>query len=210
VELRRLGAAFARGCTFGALAYALSLWVLVAGNLLFDGSFATAPLETLVALIAAAVYLLVTGMVFGLAIGLLAVGHAMVGKWVVLPALAVPAGVALALWLGADMLAGRAQAVLDAVVVAAAERDWFFHGAGKVAHAGPIALVVVLPLLFLDLGAILVDPGVLGVLGLLVLALAGLVLAGAVPAALASMGVVLAGYVRGLQGRWRMWVKIQV
>ena len=210
MELRRLGAAFARGCTFGTLAYALILWVLVAGNLLFDGSFARTPLGTLVALTAAAVYLIVTGAVFGLAIGLLAVGRAMVGKWVVLPALAVPAGVALALWLGADMLAARAQAVLDAVVLAAAERDLILHDLGEVGHAGPVALVVVLPLLFLDLGAILVDPGVLGALGLLVLALAAVVLAGGVPAALISMGVVLAGYVRGLMGRWRMWVKIQV
>jgi hypothetical protein len=210
VELRRLATAFARGCTLGTLAYALCLWVLVAGNLLFDGSFARAPVETVVALMAAAVYLIVTGAVFGLATGLLAVGRAMVGKWAVLPALAVPAGVALALWCGADMLAARAQAVLDAVVVAAAERDWLIHDLGQVEHAGPVALVIVMPLLFLEFGAILVDPGVLGVLGLLVLALAGVVIAGGVPATVVSLGVVLAAYVRGLLGRWRMWAKIQV
>ena len=165
VEIRRLAKAFARGCTLGTLAYALCLWVLVAGNLLFDGSFARSPFETLMALIAAAAYLLVIA---------------------------------------------RADAVLDALAVAAYERDWLIQDAGKVGHAGPIALVVVLPLLFLDLGAILLDPEVLGVLALLVLSLAGLVLAGGVPAAAVSMLVVLASYMRRLNGRWRMWIKVQV
>ncbi len=210
LELRRLGTAFARGCRLGTLGYALCLWVLVAGTLLFDGSFVRSPFETLMALAAAAVYLVVTGLVFGLATGLLAVGHAMVGAWVVLPAIAVPAGVALAVWIGGDFLDVRARAVLDAVAVAAAERDWLIQDAGKVGHAGPIALVIVLPLLFLDLGGILVDPQVLGLQALLVLALAGLVVAGAVPAAALSMGVVLARYVRRLNGRWRMWMKVQV
>lgn len=210
VEIRRLAMAFARGCTLGTLAYALCLWVLVAGNLLFDGSFARSPFETIMALIAAAAYLVVTGLVFGLATGLLAVGRAMVGPWVVLPAIAVPAGVAVALWLGNELLAARADAVLDAITVAAYERDWLIHDAGKVGHAGPVALVVVLPLLFIELGAILVDPQVLGKLALLVLSLAGLVLAGGVPAAVASMLVVLATYMRSLDGRRRMWIKVQV
>ena len=208
VELRRLWAAFRRGCLRGTVCYALCLWVLVAGNMLFDGCFTRAPLDALLALLAAAVYLAVTGLVFGMAIGLLAVGWAMVGAWVVLPALAVPIGVALAVWLGADVLAIRAHAVLDALAVAAAERDWLVSSAGKAAHAGPIALVIVLPLLFLDLGALLLDPGVLVALALLVLSLAGLVAAGAVPAAMLSLLFVVAVYLRSLRGRWKTWSRI--
>lgn len=208
VELRRLGAAFRRGCLRGTLCYAVCLWVLVAGNMLFDGCFARAPLDASLALVAAAAYLLVTGLVFGMAIGLLAIGWAMVGAWAVLPALAVPFGVVLALWLGADMLAIRAGAVLDALAVAAAERDWLVSGAGKAAHAGPIALVIVLPLLFLDLGMLLVDPGVLAVLALLILSLALLVAAGAVPAVVLSLLFVVAVYLRRLRSRWRLWSRI--
>ena len=97
------------------MCYALCLWVLVAGNMLFDGCFARAPLDALLALVAAALYLAVTGLVFGMAVGLLAVGWAMVGAWAVLPAAVVPVGVALAVWLGADLLAVRADAVLEAL-----------------------------------------------------------------------------------------------
>lgn len=208
VELRRLGLAFRRGCLRGTLCYAVCLWVLVAGNMLFDGCFARAPVDSLLALIAAALYLLITGLVFGMAIGLLAIGWAMVRRWVILPIVAVPIGVAVTVWLGADILTARAHAVLDALAVAAAERDWFVSGAGKAAHAGPIALVVVLPLLFLDLGSLLLDPGVLAVLALLILSLAGLVAAGAVPAALLSLSVVVAVYLRSLRGRWKTWSRI--
>mgnify|MGYP000066505463 CR=1 FL=1 len=38
---------------------------------------------------------------------------------------------------------------------------------------------------------------------------AGLVLAGAVPTLGLSLGLVLAGYVRRLRGRWRMWSRHQ-
>jgi hypothetical protein len=208
VELRRLGAAFRRGCLRGTLCYALCLWVLVAGNMLFDGCFARSPFDALLALVAAALYLLITGLVFGMAIGLLAVGWAMVRHWVILPIVAVPIGVIVTVWLGADILTARAHAVLDALAVAAAERDWLVSGAGKAAHAGPIALVVVLPLLFLDLGALLIDPNVLAVLALLILSLAGLVAAGAVPAALLSLLFVVAVYLRSLRGRWKTWSRI--
>jgi len=142
-------------------------------------------------------------------VGLLAVGWAMVGAWALVPVVVVPLGVTLALWLGAGLLAGRAEAVVEALAIAAAERDWLVSGAGKVAHAGPVALIVLLPLLFLDLGALVLDASVLGALALLFLAFAGLVLAGAVPTLGLSLGLVLAGYVKRLRGRWRMWSRHQ-
>ena len=67
----------------------------------------------------------------------------------------------------------------------------------------------VMPLLFLALGALVLDASVLGALALLFLAFAGLVLAGAVPTLGLSLGLVLAGYVRRLRGRWRMWSRHQ-
>lgn len=209
LELRRLWAAFRSGCRRGTLAYAACLWLVVAGTLVFDGAFARAPAGAIGTLLAAAVYLLGTGLVFGVVVGLLAVGWAMVGAWALVPVVAVPLGVVLALWLGAGLLAGRAEAVVEALAIAAAERDWLVSGAGKVAHAGPVALVVLLPLLFLDLGALVLDASVLGALALLFLAFAGLVLAGAVPTLGLSLGLVLAGYVRRLRGRWRMWSRHQ-
>jgi hypothetical protein len=209
LELRRLLAAFRRGCLRGTLAYAACLWLLVAGNLVFDGAFARAPVAAIGTLVAAALYLLTTGLLFGAVVGLLAVGWAMVGAGAVLPVVAVPMGVPLALWLGAGLLAGRAEAVVDALAIAAAERDWLVSGAGKVAHAGPVALVVLLPLLFLDLGALVLDASVLGALALLFLVFAGLVLTGAVPMLAVSLSLVLAGYLKRLRGRWRMWSRHQ-
>ncbi len=210
LELRRLLAAFRRGCLRGTLAYAACLWLLVAGTLVFDGAFARAPVGAIGTLLAAAVYLLATGLLFGVVVGLLAVGWAMVGAWALLPVVAVPMGVMLALWLGAGLLAGRAEAVVEALATAAAERDWLVSGAGKVAHAGPVALVVLLPLLFLDLGALVLDASVLGALGLLFFVFACLVLAGALPMLGLSLALVAAGYLRRLRGRWRMWSRHQV
>ncbi len=204
-ELRRLWAAFLAGLRGGTLAYAVITWVLVAGNLAFDGSVTEAPLHALVVLVIAAGYLLLTGTIFGAAVGVLAVCRAMVGAWAALPLLALPAGVALALALGGDLLAARAQALHDALAIAASERDWLVSDAARAAHAGPIVLVVLLPLLFLDLGTILLDPSVLLELGVLVVAFAGLVLAGAGAAALVATAVVGAVYLRRARQRWLAW-----
>lgn len=208
IELRRLLRAFRGGWRVGALSYAACMWLLIAGTLLFDGAFARAPFDALMALAAAAGYLLVAGAVFGLATGVVAVGWAMVGVWAALPVLTVPLGVALALWLGADLLADRAHAMLEALTIAAAERDWLVSGAARVAHAGPLALVILLPLLFIDLGALLVDPGVLVGLALLLAMVAALLLAGAVPAAAGALLVVLAVYLRSLRSRQRLWSRL--
>lgn len=108
-ELRRLSGAFVRGLRTGTLAYATCLWVLVLGSVLFDGSIVRDPLGSLGALIAAAIYLVATGALFGAVVGLLNVGRAMVGAWVVLPALAVALGLSLALGLGAELLASAAR-----------------------------------------------------------------------------------------------------
>ncbi len=200
MELRRLASAFRRGCTWGTLGYAMCLWALVAGNLMFDGSFARTPFETLVALAAAAIYLTITGLVFGLATGLVEVGRALVGRWVLVPVIAVPVGAALALGLATEFLSGRADALAQAVEVAAVERDWLSYDLDKVGHAGPLMFTLMLPLLFMDLGAILLDTQVLmGIMGVIV-TLAGLVLVGAAPAVGLSLLVVLAGAVR--RGGW--------
>ncbi len=209
VELRRLAAAFRVGCRRGTVAYAVCLWLLVAGTFVFDGALARAPIDAALALIAAALYLLVTGVVFGAVVGMVAVGWAMVGAWALLPVVTVPFGVGVALALGVEALAGRAEAVVEALAIAAAERDWLVSGAGKVAHAGPVALVVLLPLLFLDLGALVLDPNVLLAVVVLVLVFAGLVVGGALPTLALSLSLVLAGYLKRLRGRWRMWSKAQ-
>lgn len=78
-------------------------------------------------------------------------------------------------------------------------------GVGRAAHAGPVALVIALPLLFVDLGALLLDPGVLAALALLVLAAGGLVLAGALPAAALSLLALAAAYARRVRARRRAW-----
>lgn len=204
-EGRRIGGAFAGGFRGGTVVYALGLWVLIAGNMLFDGSVLDAPLDAVMVLVIAAVYLLITGTIVGAVVGLLTACRAMVGAWAAVPVVAVPAAMGVALWLGGEVLTVRAQAVEEALGVAAAERDWLVQGAGKVAHAGPVLLAVLLPLLFLDLGAILLDPGVLAAVGLLLLALAGLVLAGAAPAALVATTLVGAVYVRRVRQRWQVW-----
>ncbi len=68
--------------------------------------------------------------------------------------------------------------------------------------------MILLPLLFMDLGGILLDPGVLVGLALLILTVAALVVGGAAPAAAGALLVVLAVYLRRLRARWKTWSRL--
>jgi hypothetical protein len=126
---------------------------------------------------------------------------ALVGAWTLLPLLLVPAAVALALWASSGLLQALATDIWDAAVQAGAEREWLAASVGKAAHAGPVILVILLPLLLVDLGAIALDPQVLWAMVVLLCAFTLVVALAVVPTGLLSLLVLLRAYVVRLRQR---------
>lgn len=204
-ELRRLGGALWRGFYKAdlLLAGAMGLALLVDLLRTDPGAIVRDPLHALFMLLVGAGYLLVSAAVPAAFIGLLNLGRVAVGAWVVLPLVLVPLSLALACWLAADLLADRGLAVVHALGDALRGHTWIsagFHGAG---HAGPIILVILLPLLLVDLGLALFDPGLFASIVALLLAVFGVLLAGAVPPLLASSVVLLGVYLRRVRALYR-------
>jgi len=137
----------------------------------------------------------------GLLLGGLRLSWALVGRWTLLPLLLIPAAVALALWLATDLLAGRVDGIEQAVRVAMDDHEWMILAATGLAHAGPVAVVIIAPLLLLDLGAIALDPGVLWAIFELLLVFALVVATAVIPTAGLSFVVLLGSYLRRLRER---------
>lgn len=120
------------------------------------------------------------------------------GRAVLLPLVAVPLSVVLCLWLARGGIAAVAGDVGQAF-----EQSVEAHGIEKPQGAlhmggGPF-LVLLLPTLLMHYAPAIFDPAVLGQLALLLLFLALVILAGAIPATLGSLAILS----RSLWRRWR-------
>jgi hypothetical protein len=91
--------------------------------------------------------------------------------------------------------------VAEACVLVGSERHWLLEGMGSVGHAGPVALVILLPVLLIDLGAIVFSGPVLGALAWLLFLFALAALMGLIPSGLFSFLAVTLGYVRRFHRR---------
>ena len=127
----------------------------------------------------------------------------LVGAWALVPVTLIPLAIILALWLASDMLGALGHDVLDAAMEVGSDREWLVAAVGKAAHAGPVILVIVIPLLLVDLGAIALDPAVLVPLFILALAFVLVIAVAAIPTALFSALVLLRAYLVRLRDRVR-------
>lgn len=195
-ELRLMGRAFGRA--FGATVLAVgALYAVIVGLSEADPS---APSKLLL-VPAAFLYGAFVGLWPALLVGGLRLSWVLVGAWTVVPLVLVPTAAALGLWAGGDLIAALAQEIPRAAAAASADHEWLVIGAGRLAHAGPIAIVVLLPLLLIDLGAIALSPGVLWALLLPAALTAGIVAVAVAPALLLSALVLLRAYVVRLRRR---------
>jgi hypothetical protein len=137
----------------------------------------------------------------GLVVGGTRLCWALVGAWTLLPLLLVPAAVALALWASSGLLQALAADIWEAALQAGAEREWLAASVGNAAHAGPVILVILLPLLLIDLGAIALDPQVLWAMVVLLCAFTLIVALAVVPTGVVSMLVLLRAYLVRLRQR---------
>lgn len=125
----------------------------------------------------------------------------LVGRWMAVPLVLGPAVLALALWSSAGLLAGLAAEIGEAAVRAGAEREWLASSVGKAAHAGPLMVIVLLPLLIVDLGAIALDLQVLWAMIVLLVAFGLVITLALLPVAAVSIPVLLRAYLVRLRAR---------
>jgi hypothetical protein len=184
-------------------AFALTMVVFGLGYalvVLFGETDPNAPSKVILVPVAL-VYGMFVGLWPGLVVGGTRLGYALVGPWILVPLLLIPIAVALALWASSGLLAGLATNIWDAALAAGAEREWLAMSVGKAAHAGPVILVILLPLLLVDLGALALDPQVLWAMFVLLFSFALVVALAVVPTALVSMLVLLRAYLVRLRER---------
>ncbi len=198
-ELRLFARAFFR--TFGACVTlaALAVTAIVVRGKLADGE--SANFWVLVPL--ALGYGAFLGFWPGVVAGALRVAWVMSGPMLLVPLVLVPFAVSLCFWIFSGVLGGLAEDFWAALTAAGAEHEWLVAQIGPFARAGPIALVFALPLFLVDLGELLLDPGVLLALLVLLLGVSGVFLLGFIPSSAASAVAVIAGYVRRVRRRHR-------
>ena len=148
-------------------------------------------------------YDLIVGAHFGLIAGGLRVAWAMAGPFIAVPVILIPLSVALSFWLFGEILTDSAARLLASLAESGSEHDWLVAKLGPVARAGPVALVFALPLLAVDLVAVLLDVAVLFSLLFFLLLVSLAFLAGFIPSALISFAVLIAAYVVRFKRRHR-------
>lgn len=179
-----------------ALLFVLGLWDLATADAYKPGDWWGKPLGGVIA-----------GVVFGATVGTIVGGvmllYRLVGLWFLVPLVLVPGGIILALWMGSGLVEARLDAIWEALVAAGREHDWLVLGVGRgAAHGGGVVLVVILlPFLLLDLGAVILTPSVLLQIFYLLLTVAGLIAAGGIPPALGSAVVLSFAFVRRFKER---------
>lgn len=123
------------------------------------------------------------------------------GPWVLVPLVGIPLALLTSFWMMSGPLAGAAREVASACVSAGEAHHWLIANAGNIGHAGAIALVILLPLLVFDLGAVAFSPAVLGALAWLLALFSFAFLLGLIPSGVASFIAVSVGYVRRFRRR---------
>lgn len=195
-ELRFMARAFFPAFAITVLLFALAYAAIIA----FGETEPGAPSKAILVPVAL-VYGAFVGLWPGLVVGGVRLSWALVGAWTLVPLVLVPSAVALALSWSGELLQGLAADIATAALEAGAEREWLASSVGKAAHAGPVILVIVLPLLLVDLGAIALDPQVLWAMAMLLVAFTLIVALAVVPTGLLSMLVLLRAYVVRLRAR---------
>jgi len=195
-ELRYMARAFVPAFGVTMLVFSLGYALIVA----FGETDPDAPSKLLL-IPAAFIYGLFVGVWPGLLVGGTRLGFALVGRWTLFPLVVIPAAVGLALWASSGLLASLATDIWDAVLTAGAEREWLAASVGKAAHAGPLILVILLPLLLVDLGALALNPQVLWAMVVFLFTFVVVVGLAVVPTVIVSMIVLLRAYVVRLRER---------
>jgi len=153
-----------------------------------------------VALIAVG-YSLFVGAQVGLALALPWTAWKLAGPWILVPLVTVPVSVVLGLWICSPLTGAAGEGVVDAIVRVSGDREWLVESLGPAARIGPLVLVLAIPLLLIDLGAVMLAPTVLLHFFLLILALTFALLLGLVPSGLVSLVAIATGYVRRFMRR---------
>jgi hypothetical protein len=180
----------------GGASLALMLYALVTGDI----ETSSAAEWLLVALVGFG-YAVFLGGCAGLAFGVLRLLWFMVGGWIALPFVTVPLFAWLAVWLLSDFLYAQLADVGNAMLEAGADHEWVTGSIGPAARIGPVILVVALPLLVIDLGAIILDPRVLWQIAIMALDVGLVITLGAIVPLVASSIVLVAVYVRRFRRR---------
>lgn len=195
-ELRFMARAFFPAFAITVLLFGLAYALIIA----FGEAEPDAPSKAILVPVAFG-YGAFVGLWPGLVVGGIRLGWALVGAWTLVPLVLVPLAVAVALWAASGVLEGLATNIWDAAMQAGAEREWLAASVGKAAHAGPVILVILLPLLLVDLGAIALDPQVLWAMIVLLGAFAVVVALAVIPSGVLSMLVLARAYVVRLRER---------
>lgn len=183
----------------GALVFLFIVYAVISG--LSDG--ATAP-DTGVYVVLpffALFYALVVGAPVAAIVAALRASWTLSGPWVVVPLVGIPLALVCSFWIMSGPLAGAAADVVSACMAEGAARHWLIADSGNIGHAGAIALVILLPLLVIDLGAIAFSSTVLGALAWLLVVFSFAFLLGLIPSGLVSFLAVTIGYARRFRRR---------
>lgn len=146
-------------------------------------------------------YSLLTGAQGGLVFAIPWTAWKLAGAWIVVPLVVIPISVVLGFVICSPLTGVAGSALVDAIIEAGGAHHWLIGDLGPVARAGPIALVFAIPLLVIDLGAVMLAPQVLLHLAVLILALAFALLLGLVPSGLISLFAITIGYTRRFMRR---------
>jgi hypothetical protein len=202
-ELRFVLAAFFRPFfkTLGVVAVLVFLFIVYAAVSGLADDPATDTSVYVVLPFFALFYALVVGAPVAAIVAAFRAAWTLAGPWVFVPIVSIPLALLCSFWLMSGPLASAATGVLDACVAAGRGHHWLVEDMGRIAHVGPIALVVLLPLLVIDLGAIAFSSAVLGALAWLLAMFSLAFLLGLVPSGCASFIAVSVGYVRRFRCR---------
>lgn len=182
----------------GAVVFAFIVYAAASG--LMDDP-ATDPSVYVVLPFFALFYALVVGAPIAAVIAALRASWTLSGPWVLVPLLGIPLALVVSFWLMSGPLTDAATGVAEACIEAGRARHWLIADMGRVGHAGAIALVILLPLLIIDLGAIAFSGDVLGALAWLLAVFSFAFLLGLIPSGFVSFIAVTAGYVRRFRRR---------
>lgn len=181
------------GLIFAFIVYAV-VSELVKGAATPPGTYVVLPFFALV-------YALVVGAPIAAVFAAFRASWTLSGPWVFVPVFLIPLALMISFWLMSGPLDSAANDVAAACLEVGGARHWLIADMGRVGHAGAIALVILLPLLIIDLGAIAFSGDVLGALAWLLAVFSFAFLLGLIPSGVVSFIAVTAGYVRRFRRR---------
>lgn len=146
-------------------------------------------------------YALAVGMPVAAIAAALRASWTLAGPWVFVPIVGIPLALLVSFWVMSGPLTDAAVEVAAACVAEGRAHHWLIADSGNIGHAGAIALVILLPLLVIDLGAVAFSSAVLGALAWLLAVFLFAFLLGLIPSGFASFIAVGVGYVRRFRQR---------